>query len=101
MFIKWHICSEFSLKCSPREKDLAAGRMFVITVISVVLLEELATLLSITLWICVHVYVCVCGLRMFSHSYRSVLGCASAPTFYQCKSPSFMCLVTNWKEFQA
>lgn len=59
MFIKWHICSEFSLKCSSGEKDLAAGRMFVITVISVVLLEELATLLSITLWVCVHVCVCV------------------------------------------
>lgn len=57
MFIKWHICSEFSLKCSSGEKDLAAGRMFVIAVISVVLLEELATLLSITLCVCV--YMCV------------------------------------------
>lgn len=56
MFLKWHICSEFSLKCSSGEKDLAAGTMFVITVISVVLLEELATLLRITLWVC----VCVC-----------------------------------------
>lgn len=82
MFIKWHICSEFSLNCSSGEKDLAAGRMFVITVISVVLLEELATLLSITLWVCVHVCVSVCVLRMFSHSYQRVLGCASALAFY-------------------
>lgn len=80
MFIKWHICSKFSLKCSSGEKDLAAGRMFVITVISVVLLEELATLLSIALWVCAR--VCVSVLRMFSHSYRRVLRCASALAFY-------------------
>lgn len=36
------------------------------------------------------VAVCACVsasvLRMFSHSYRCVLGCASAPSFYQCNS---------------
>lgn len=93
MIIKWHICSEFSLKCSSGERDLAAGRMFVITVISVVLLEKLATLFSITLWLCARVCVYVCVLRMFSHSYRCVLGCASAPAFYQCNSLSFKYLV--------
>lgn len=81
IFIKRHICSKFPLKCFSGEKDLATGRMFVITVISVVLLEELATLFSITLWVfCA--CVCVSVLRMFSHSYQCVLGCASAPAFY-------------------
>lgn len=64
--IMWHICSKFSLKCFSGEKDLAKGRMFVITVISVVLLEELATLFSITLWVCVLVCVCVSAEDVFS-----------------------------------
>lgn len=37
--------------------------------------------------------VCVCVLRMFSHSYQCVLGCASAPAFYQCNPLSFKDLV--------
>lgn len=100
MLIKWHICSEFSLKCFSGEKDLAAGRMFVITVISVVLLEELAASLSITsVRVCACVCMCVRVCRMFSHSYQHVLGHACAAASYQCNSPSFMCLVKKCKEF--
>ena len=60
MFIKWHILLWIFIEVFLRRKRLGCGKMFVITVISVVLLEELATLLSITLLVCVFVCVCVC-----------------------------------------
>lgn len=38
-------------------------------------------LYSVSLCVCMCVCVCESALRMFSHSYRHVLGCASAPAF--------------------
>lgn len=54
-----HMRYEFSLKFSSRETYLAVAGMFVIAVISAELLEELATFVGITLWMCARARVCV------------------------------------------
>lgn len=69
--------------------------MFVIAVISTVLLEELATLFSITLCVC----VCVSALRMFFLALIDVsLAEQVLQCFYERNLLSFMCLGQKRKE---
>lgn len=47
--------------------------------------------------VCACTLVCVCVLRMFSHSYQCVLGCASASAFCECKLTVLCMLKGNAK----